>query len=343
MNKKFLSLKNVVLTHANDIILKNICFDLHLGEIGCLLGSSGCGKTSLLRAIAGFEEISSGEIRLNNKIISSDNFFMKPEQRKIGMVFQDYSLFPHLNIFDNVMFGLHNLTKENAKKRALEIIDQVGLKNKIQSMPHELSGGEQQRVSLARALAPNPSLILLDEPFSNLDSELRESLSSDLRVLLKTNQTTALLVTHDQKEAFAIADSIGVLSDGYINQWDDAYSLYNNPQNETIASFIGKGSFFDGKFNHMNEIETSIGNFPCNNDRSSNYEIIKVFVRPENVSFNLSSNLKGKIIHKKYYGPDYLYTLTLPNNDELLVSSEIDFTIGEVIGFDIQSENIKFF
>ena len=116
MNKKFLSLKNVVLTHANDIILKNICFELHLGEIGCLLGSSGCGKTSLLRAIAGFEEISSGEIRLNNKIISSDNFFMKPEQRKIGMVFQDYSLFPHLNIFDNVMFGLHNLTKENAKK-----------------------------------------------------------------------------------------------------------------------------------------------------------------------------------------------------------------------------------
>lgn len=343
MNENFLSLSGVSLSYTQEAILSDINLDLGLGEIGCLLGSSGCGKTSLLRSIAGFEKITSGEIKLNNKIISSDLFFLEPEHRKIGMVFQDYSLFPHLSLFDNVAFGLHAFTIKDAKKRAMEIIEQVGLQKKLKSMPHELSGGEQQRVSLARALAPNPSLILLDEPFSNLDAELRESLSSDVRGLLKNNQTTALLVTHDQKEAFAIADSIGVLSNGSIVQWGDADSLYNNPKNEIVASFIGKGSFFYGNVNSMNEVETILGVFDCDLKNISSNDSIKVFVRPEDIRINNESELKAKVINKIYSAPDFLYTLLLKNDEKILMSSRSNFSVNDSIGIEVQSNNIKFF
>ena len=200
MNENFLSLSGVSLSYTQEAILSDINLDLGLGEIGCLLGSSGCGKTSLLRSIAGFEKITSGEIKLNNKIISSDLFFLEPEHRKIGMVFQDYSLFPHLSLFDNVAFGLHALTIKDAKKRAMEIIEQVGLQKKLKSMPHELSGGEQQRVSLARALAPNPSLILLDEPFSNLDKKNTSDAQKISSKFVKEWNIPCLLVTHDEIE-----------------------------------------------------------------------------------------------------------------------------------------------
>ena len=199
------------------------------GEIGCLLGSSGCGKSTVLRAICGFEPVKSGEILLRDKVVSSTSINLPPSQRRIGMVFQDFALFPHLNVLENVTFGLQSLPNQERSALAMDWLKRVALADKANAYPHELSGGQQQRVALARAMAPGPDLILLDEPFSSLDIELRERLAGEMRDILKANNITALLVTHDQFEAFAIADKIGVMAEGKVLQWDMPYELYHQP------------------------------------------------------------------------------------------------------------------
>ncbi|HOP91570.1 MAG TPA: ABC transporter ATP-binding protein, partial [Ottowia sp.] len=202
---------------------------LRAGDIGVLIGPSGCGKTTLLRAVAGLEHVSSGEIRLASELVSSARVDVPPEQRRIGMVFQDYALFPHLDVARNVGFGLRHLNAADRASRVAQVLALVDLAGSEQRFPHELSGGQQQRVALARAMAPAPRLLLLDEPFSNLDVDLRERLAHELRGILKKAGATALFVTHDQLEAFAIGDQIGVMHDGRLHQWDDAYSLYHRP------------------------------------------------------------------------------------------------------------------
>ena len=195
-------------------VLKSISFSLQTGEIGCLLGASGCGKTTMLRCIAGFEPIDAGSIDLKGITIADARISMPAEKRRIGMVFQDYALFPHINIAANVGFGLRRMDKPQRDRRVAELLDTIGLAPAANRFPHELSGGQQQRVALARALAPRPDLLLLDEPFSNLDVELRERLGAEVRDTLKQQNTTAILVTHDQNEAFSIADSVGLMVDG---------------------------------------------------------------------------------------------------------------------------------
>src|SRR5690606_24854021 len=208
------------------------------GHIGCLLGASGCGKTTILRAIAGFEPLRAGTIHLDDKLISSPGQAMEPQDRHVGMMFQDYALFPHLNVEGNVGFGLRRCEKSQRQSRVRELLDLVGLENARHRFPHELSGGQQQRVALARALAPEPELLLLDEPFSNLDVDTRERLAFEVRDILKKTGHTALLVTHNQAEAFAIADRIGIMSCGNIVQWDTPYALHHAPATPFVADFI---------------------------------------------------------------------------------------------------------
>ena len=229
MNTLLLEVAKIRQSYSKKTVVNNLSFGLNKGVIGCLLGPSGCGKTTVLRCIAGFEPIGEGEILLNGVRVSSSGFLLQPEQRHIGMVFQDYALFPHLTVISNVIFGLHYMSRTERSERAAEMLEIVGLKDVANSYPHELSGGQQQRVALARALAPKPDLLLLDEPFSNLDVNLRERLSLEVREILKSQGTTAILVTHDQNEAFAIADEIGVMQHGEIIQWDSAYNLYHRP------------------------------------------------------------------------------------------------------------------
>ena len=257
----YLSLTNVGIAYDSEQVLSGISFSLQRGEIGCLLGPSGCGKTSLLRAIAGFEPVSEGSITLNKKTISQKRYALPPEQRQIGMVFQDYALFPHLNVIENVKFGLHGLSRSESDTRSLYLLEQIGLIDKKLVMPHELSGGEQQRVALARALAPQPKLLLLDEPFSNLDVELRDSLGEQVRGLLKQTQTTAIMVTHDQHEAFAMADSIGVIENGALLQWDSAYAIYHQPINAFVADFVGQGVMLHGQMISSPEVQNTLGCF----------------------------------------------------------------------------------
>ncbi|MBA2722947.1 MAG: ABC transporter ATP-binding protein, partial [Methylibium sp.] len=222
-----------------------VSFGLAHGQIGVLIGPSGCGKTSLLRAIAGLEPLADGRIALGEEVLgdADQRLHLPPEARRIGMVFQDYALFPHLSVAQNVAFGIQNLPRAQREERVADLLELVGLSGAARRAPHQLSGGQQQRIALARALAPAPRLLLLDEPFSSLDVDLRERLAQELRAILKKTGTTALFVTHDQLEAFALGDVIGVMNRGRLDQWDDAYHLYHRPATRFVADFIGHGVF----------------------------------------------------------------------------------------------------
>ncbi len=237
-----LSLENIHLAYDTPQGLREVVhgFSLSLdrGHIGSLLGASGCGKSTVLRAIAGFEPVRQGQIALDKVVISSPSHHLAPEARRVGMMFQDYALFPHLNVAQNVGFGLRRQEKARRNARVAEMLDMVGLAHAGDSYPHELSGGQQQRVALARALAPAPELLLLDEPFSNLDVDTREHLAFEVRDILRSSGHTAILVTHNQAEAFAIADRIGVMSAGRILQWDSPYNLHHHPSDLFVAEFI---------------------------------------------------------------------------------------------------------
>lgn len=220
------------------IIVEDLSLSLAGSDIGCLLGPSGCGKTTVLRAIAGFEPVYKGTISLDQHIISEPGRQLAPEQRKIGMMFQDYALFPHITIENNIAFGLHKLPKAEIKRITDEMLELIGLNLLRKSYPHELSGGQQQRVALARAIAPAPKILLLDEPFSNLDVDTREKLALDVRKILKEKQLSAILVTHNQAEAFAFADKIGIIMEGKLLQWSGAQDLIKNPNSAIVSDYI---------------------------------------------------------------------------------------------------------
>ncbi len=219
-------------------VVDDLSLSLGTGDIGCLLGASGCGKTTVLRAIAGFEPVRQGSITLDDTLLSSATEHLAPERRRVGMMFQDYALFPHLTVSGNVGFGLRRQATTARTQRVAEMLELVGLAASADNYPHELSGGQQQRVALARALAPAPDLLLLDEPFSNLDIDTRERLAFEVRDILKQTGHTALLVTHNQAEAFAIADRIGVMQAGRLAQWDTPYNVHHHPTTPLVAEFI---------------------------------------------------------------------------------------------------------
>ncbi|MEO8132830.1 MAG: ABC transporter ATP-binding protein [Betaproteobacteria bacterium] len=335
----------VAIEHAYDRhrVLDGLSLTLQRGEIGCLLGASACGKTTVLRCIAGFEPVTAGEIWLNGTLVTTAGMRVPTEKRRIGMVFQDYALFPHLDIAQNVGFGLHGLDKTERAVRVEELLEIVGLGPAAHQFPHELSGGQQQRVALARALAPRPDLLLLDEPFSNLDVELRERLSIEVRDILKQHNTTAMLVTHDQHEAFNIADVIGVMSHGTIEQWDTPYKLYHEPATRFVADFIGQGAFLPGTVLDGNRVRLELGEFPTR--FPSGWwpgAAVDVLLRPDDVLHDDSSPLQAEVLHKAFRGAEFLYTLRLAGGGQVmsLVPSHHDHAIGERIGIRIELEHL---
>ncbi len=337
-------------------ILEGLNFTLDPGEIGCLLGASGCGKTTALRAIAGFVEPSQGEIRIGGQAMAHPGFSVPPERRGVGVVFQDYALFPHLTIAQNVAFGLQRVATEVRQARVGELLEMVGLSGSADRYAHELSGGQQQRAALARALAPRPAVLLLDEPFSNLDPDLRESLALDLRDMLKTQGTTALLVTHDQYEAFAMADSIGVMEAGRIAQWDEAWRLYHQPGTRSVADFVGMGVFLDGRLQQTGPcpaIEFELGSLPIQDPADARQAIanadpqgrLQVLLRPDDVEHDDASAVQARVLRRAFRGAQFLYTLELPSGAKLLalVSSHHDHRIGDLIGIRFTAEHIVTF
>lgn len=327
----------------NDLaVIKALSFTLTKGDIACLLGPSGCGKSTILRAIAGFEPIVQGHVTLNNEVISSATIQKNPELRKIGMVFQDYALFPHLTVLDNIQFGL---TKRKPSthinvQELIKLVDLTGYENRY---PHELSGGQQQRVALARALAPKPDLLLLDEPFSNLDAELRNRLSIDIRNILKSLGISAILVTHDQKEAFAMSDQVGVIDQGKVQQWGAPYELYHEPFNHFVASFIGQGTFIKGTSLSPDTFDTEIGILKGN--RAYNWEqgtLVDILIRPDDVVYADNSTLTTHVVGKIFAGTSTQYQLKLASGVviEALFPSHQDFVIGGTVTINIDTEHL---
>ena len=241
-----LKVENISAGYGRETVVEGLSFQINRGEIVSLLGPSGCGKTTALRAIAGFEPISDGRILIRGSLASGPGLTVPPEQRSIGMVIQDYALFPHLTINENIAFGLKKMPAVDRKVQVEHLLDATGLSQMAARYPHELSGGQQQRVALARALAPRPTLLLMDEPFSNLDIELLERLSTEVRDLLKSEGISGILVTNDQHEAFAVSDKVGVMREGHILQWDTPYDLYHEPNHRFVADFIGQGRVITG-------------------------------------------------------------------------------------------------
>ncbi|HCY17356.1 MAG: ABC transporter ATP-binding protein [Curvibacter sp. GWA2_64_110] len=332
--------------------VNGVSLGLRAGDIGVLIGPSGCGKTTLLRAVAGLEPVTGGDIRLSGQVVSSPAFQLPPEARRIGMVFQDYALFPHLDVGRNVAFGLHQLPAAERAARVKEVLALVGLEGSETRFPHELSGGQQQRVALARALAPRPQLLLLDEPFSNLDVDLRERLAHEVRSILKAAQATALFVTHDQLEAFAIGDIIGVMHEGQLHQWDDAYTLYHRPATRFVAEFIGHGVFAPATIREINRqivVQTPLGDLtdvaecplPCAFAAGE----CDVLLRADDIVHDDAAPVKAEIMRKAFRGSEFLYTLRLQSGQTVLahVPSHHDHKIGEWIGIRPEVDHVVTF
>jgi iron(III) transport system ATP-binding protein len=331
-------------------IVERLSLELMRGEIGCVVGSSGCGKTTLLRAIAGFVPVATGTIEIDGVVVSGPNFTAAPEKRSVGLVFQDYALFPHLRVEDNIAFGLRHLGVAERTARVREMIDLVGLVKQAARYPHELSGGQQQRVALARALAPGPALLLMDEPFSSLDVELRARLGAEVRQILKASRTTAILVTHDQQEAFAMADRVGVMHAGRLEQWDRPYELYHRPATRYVADFIGQGVFLPAKVLTPLNVEIELGELkgqvplPCQVgcDACGKGCHVEVLLRPDDVVHDDASPLKAEVVRKIFRGGDFIYTLRLGSGREVLalVPSHHDHAIGEKIGIRLDADHV---
>ncbi|QFU76273.1 ABC transporter ATP-binding protein [Halioglobus maricola] len=332
-----LELREVSVNYGEFVAARNVSLSLRAGQIGCLLGPSGCGKTTLLRAIAGFEAIASGEINLQGRRISSSGHSVPPEQRKVGMVFQDFALFPHLDVERNVGFGLAGLDASRRSQRVQEMLQLVGLAGYGGRYPHELSGGQQQRVALARALAPEPELLLLDEPFSSLDSQLREQLACEVRDLLKATGVTAVLVTHDQHEAFAMAEHIALLDEGRVVQAGTPWELYNRPVDEFVAGFMGQGSVITFAEGGSERLARQLGLGGVSTGAQH-----RVLIRPEAVTYSADSDLRLTITARTFRGSEYLYELALEGDQRLLclAPNEVDLTVGSLLPVRIDSTRV---
>jgi len=338
--------KNIDVCYGNQQIINDLSFSLMDGKIGCLLGPSGCGKTTVLRSIAGFEPPTKGQVLISNEIVSDQKKMIPPEKRQIGMVFQDFALFPHLSVQDNIRFGLQDWSKKQQQDRITELLAMIGMPTLARAYPHQLSGGQQQRVALARAMAPKPSILLLDEPFSSMDVELREQLAREVRHILKQENITAILVTHDQHEAFAMADEICVMNEGQIQQHDSAYNLYHKPVNRFVADFIGEGVILPGMVVGGNTVNTELGNIhglvPQGCKPGCHLDVL---IRPDDIVHDDDSTETAVVVERAFRGSDFLYTLRMPSGIEVLslVPSHHDHNINETIGIQLEFDHLVVF
>lgn len=345
-----LILENVSVHYEQYVAVDNVHIEIKEAQIACLLGPSGCGKTTLLRAIAGFEQVTKGSITIGDETLSTAKENVPPEQRNIGMVFQDFALFPHLSIEKNIAFGIRHQPRADQKQRVKELLKLVDLVGFEKRYPHELSGGQQQRIALARALAPRPKLLLLDEPFASQDVELREMLAREVRLILKKEQVTALMVTHDQHEAFAMADVIGVMKSGTLQQWDTAYRLYHEPVNQFVADFVGEGAIIKGEVLDEHIVATALGDVQGAIPESCVPGCpVDVLIRPDDIQLVEDENQpcagetsQAVVSARVFRGANFFYTLQLRDKSHVyvLAPSHQNYAVGDMVTFSLDVKHL---
>lgn len=329
-----LEIEDVSLSIEGNLILDNLSLNIDEHEIISLIGPSASGKSSLLRIIAGFENISSGKVKLNGLIVDDRSTIVQPQNRNIGIIFQDLALFPHLSCKDNIIFGITNYSEDHKRQRLdrlCNLLDITSIKDKF---PHEISGGQQQRIAIARALAPGPEILLLDEPFSALDEELKETLIHDVKNLLKEEKITTIVITHNIKEAFQLSDKIAFLDNKKIIQFDTAYNLYHKPYTKEIANFCGIGSFIKGTVIDNNHVSTILGDLFGDTSKYKVGSNVSVMIRPDDIIHDDNSSQSAKVLEKIFFGSDFLYKLELSEGEKIFcyTPSHHNHAINEVIG-----------
>lgn len=328
---------------AGHQVLKSIDFDLPTGKIACLLGASGSGKTTLLRTLMGFEKLSAGCVSMEGRILDDGVRSVPAHQRGIGMVFQEPALLGHLSVAKNIAFGLHRQSKSETQARVAHLLELIGLSGLAERYPHQLSGGQQQRVALARALAPRPQLLLLDEPFASLDAHLRLQLAQDVRALLENEGVSAIMVTHDQAEAFAFADVLGVLQNGELAQWANPYDVYHQPASRAVAEFVGQGVWVHGQVVDAHTVTLPLGQHVS--ERAHGFALgatLDVLLRPDDVVHVEDASLQARVLDKSFRGSDFMYQLALPCGQTVLaqVASHHRHAVGEWIGVQLDLNHL---
>lgn len=332
-----ISLSDVTVSFNGTTALDRFDLDVPSGALTAVVGPSGCGKTTALRAIAGFQTITTGTITLNGQLVATDTTNTPPERRGVGMVFQEFALFPHISVAENVGYGVRGADRVDRVRRTLRL---VGLEGYEDRFPHELSGGEQQRVALARALAPGPDVVLLDEPFSNLDAPQRERMRRELRRIIHSVGVTAVLVTHDQAEALAVGDRIAVMSEGRVVQSGTPVEVYARPVSPWVARFLGEAMILEGVA-EGGAIDTGIGVVPTSLADGAS---AKVMVRPEWVRPTVVDHGVGKIVDREFYGHDQRVAIRLDDGTSIdaLLPGSIDVALGERVDVEIDDAIVYF-
>ncbi|MBW4689399.1 MAG: ABC transporter ATP-binding protein [Komarekiella atlantica HA4396-MV6] len=344
MQQAILQLQNVTkrfLENASPAV-DNVSLTLQQGDVLGLLGPSGCGKTTLLRLIAGFERLQLGEIKIGGQIVCNSSTYIPTEQRDIGIVFQDYALFPHLNVAENVAFGLKHFSRQQIQKRVTEAIALVRLEGLEKRYPYELSGGQQQRVALARALAPQPQLMLLDEPLSNLDIQVRLQLREEVRDILKAAGISAIFVTHDQEEALAISDMVGVMRQGHLEQIGTPEEIYTHPASRFVAEFVTQANFLPAR-RQGNLWETEVGSFELTANHT--HDTGEIMIRQEDFILKPATNAPVVIRTRRFLGREYQYCLQTPSGKELhaRTTTDVALPVGTRVQISIAGNAVHIF